>query len=182
MADRETIANIKKAGLRDITGAVLDPFAAYLIMRGLKTLKLRMDAHSSNAMQVAQYLASNEFVDAVYYPGLPDHKGHDVAKKQMSQYCGVLSFEVKSYDQAIQIMNHLEICALAVSLGDCETLIQHPASMTHAGYTKEELNKAGFSDTMIRLSVGLEDPLDIIDDLDRAMHIADEIERKRLRM
>lgn len=174
ISDRETIAAIKKAGLKDITGAVLDPFAAYFIMRGLKTLKVRMDVHSANAQRVAEYLAQSEHVSAVYYPGLPTHKGHEIAKKQMSQFSGVLSFEVKSYDQAVRIMNNVKICILAVSLGDCETLIQHPASMTHSGYTREELEAAGFSDTLIRLSVGLEDAQDIIDDLEQAMRIADE--------
>lgn len=174
VSDKETIGEIKKAGLKDITGAVMDPFAAYLILRGIKTLKLRMDAHSANAMKVAEYLAGSEHVTAVYYPGLPTHKGHDIAKKQMKQFSGVLSFEVKSYDQAVAIMNNVKVCTLAVSLGDCETLIQHPASMTHSGYTKEELIAAGFSDTLIRLSVGLEDAQDIIDDLEQAMRIAAE--------
>lgn len=171
-SDKKTISEIKKAGLKDITGSVMDPFAAYLILRGMKTLKLRMDAHSANAQKVAEYLSESEHVTAVYYPGLPGCKGHDIAKKQMKQFSGVLSFEVKSYDQAVAIMNNVKVCTLAVSLGDCETLIQHPASMTHSGYTKEELIAAGFSDTLIRLSVGLEDAQDIIDDLEQAMNIA----------
>lgn len=170
--DKETVGMIKKTGLKDITGSVMDPFAAYMILRGIKTLKLRMDAHSANAQKVAEYLAQSKHVTAVYYPGLPAHKDHEIAKKQMKQFSGVLSFEVKSYEQAVSIMNNVKICTLAVSLGDCETLIQHPASMTHSGYTKEELAAAGFSDTLIRLSVGLEDPEDIISDLEQAMNIA----------
>jgi methionine-gamma-lyase len=172
VSDRKTISEIKKVGLKDITGSVLDPFAAYLILRGIKTLKLRMDAHSSNAQKVAEYLEQSEHVTAVYYPGLSSSKGYDIAKKQMKQFSGVLSFEVKSYEQAVSIMNNVKVCTLAVSLGDCETLIQHPASMTHSGYTKEELIAAGFSDTLIRLSVGLEDAQDIICDLEQAMDIA----------
>ncbi len=174
VSDKETVAEIKRAGLKDITGSVMDPFAAYLILRGMKTLKLRMDAHSANAQKVAEYLESSKYVKAVYYPGLPSHKGYDIAKQQMKQFSGILAFEVKSYDQAVAIMNNVKICALAVSLGDCETLIQHPASMTHSAYSKEELVAAGFSDTLIRLSVGLEDPQDIIDDLEQAMRIAAE--------
>lgn len=162
----EIIANIRGVGLKDITGSVLSPHDGFLILRGLKTLKYRMDAHCQNAQKVAEYLEQHEMVNHVYYPGLPSHKGHEIAKKQMKQFGGIISFDVKGgFENAKTLINNLHICTLAVSLGDAESLIEHPASMTHSAYEKEEREAAGFSDGLIRLSVGLENAEDIIEDL-----------------
>lgn len=172
VADSERMQKIRMVGRKDITGSVLGPQEAYLILRGLKTLKIRMDAHCRNAARVAEFLAASPLVDRVYYPGLPGHPGYDIAKAQMADFGAMISFEVKSFEMAKRLLDHLELCVLAVSLGDCETLIQHPASMTHSVCTKEEIEAAGFTDRLIRLSVGLEDPADVIADLDQALRAA----------
>ena len=167
---REIIKKIHNIGLKSLSGAVMSPGDAFLILRGLKTLKVRMDVHSSNTQKVAEYLAAHPKVSRVFYPGLPDSERHDVAKKQMSQFGGVLSFETRGgYDAAVAVMNNIKMCTLAVSLGDIETLIQHPASMTHSAYSREEREAAGFTDGLIRLAVGLEEADDIIADLDQAL-------------
>ena len=161
------MGDVRRVGLKDITGSVLSPHDAFLILRGLKTLKYRMDAHCRNAQKVAEYLSRNEKVARVYYPGLSTHTGHDIAKKQMRQFGGVISFDMKGgFEGAKSLINNLHICVLAVSLGDAETLIQHPASMTHSAYSKEEREASGFTDGLVRLSVGLENAQDIIDDLE----------------
>lgn len=170
--DDDIHEKIRFKGLKDITGSVLGPQEAYLILRGLKTMKIRMDAHCRNGMLVAKFLASSPLVEKVYFPGLENHPGHAIAKKQMRDYGAMISFEVKSFEMAAKMMNSVKMIALAVSLGDCESLIQHPASMTHSAYTKEEILAAGFSDCLIRLSVGLEDAQDIIDDLQQALEAA----------
>lgn len=168
--DADIMARVRGEGQKDITGAVLSPNDAYLILRGIKTLKYRMDIHCGNAQRIAEFLAAHKGIERVYYPGLPSHPGHEIAKKQMGQYGGVISFDVKGgFDGAKGMINSLKLCVLAVSLGDAETLIQHPASMTHSAYTKEEREAAGFSDSLVRLSVGLENAQDIIDDLDQAL-------------
>ena len=157
---------VRSVGQKDITGAVLSPNDAFLILRGLKTLKYRMDAHCENARQVAQFLDKHEMIEAVYYPGLASHPGHETAARQMKQFGGMISFEVKGgFENARILIDNLKLCTLAVSLGDVETLIQHPASMTHSIYSKEERENAGFTDGLIRLSAGLENAQDIIDDL-----------------
>lgn len=172
VADSQLMQTIRMVGRKDITGSVLGPQEGFLILRGLKTLKIRMDAHCRNARKVAEYLDASPLVTAVYYPGLEEHPGHAVAKAQMADYGAMISFEVQSFDVAKRMLDHLELCVLAVSLGDCETLIQHPASMTHSTYTREEIEAAGFSDRLIRLSVGLEDPEDVIADLEQALRAA----------
>lgn len=164
---------IRLVGLKDITGAVLSPQEAYLILRGLKTLKLRMDAICANAMKIAQFLEQAPQVDKVYYPGLPDHPNYETAKKELKQFGGMIAFEMHSFEAAKKVLNSVKLCVLAVSLGDCETLIQHPASMTHSMCTKEEIEAAGFSDRLIRFSVGLEDADDLIDDLKQAFAAAE---------
>lgn len=157
-------------GLKDMTGAVVGPFEAYLIARGLKTLDIRMERHSKNAMAVAEFLEGHEKVKTVYYPGLKSCAGYETAKKQMRLPGGMITFELDaSKAECETFINSLELCSLAVSLGDTETLIQHPASMTHSTYTPEELKEAGISEGMIRLSVGLEDPEDIIADLQNGL-------------
>ena len=169
---RELMAPVRGVGLKDLTGAVLGPFEAFLILRGLKTMKLRMDQHCANAMAVAKFLESRPEVIRVYFPGLASHPGHEIAARQMKQFGGMISFEVASFAIAEKMLDNLKLCSLAVSLGDCETLIQHPASMTHSAYTKEEREAAGFSDGLIRLSVGLEEGEDIIADLAQALEAA----------
>lgn len=170
IGSQEMINNIRFVGLKDMTGAVLDPFAAYLINRGLKTLPLRMEKHCANAMKVAEFLENHPAVESVAYPGLKSFKYYDLAKKQMKLPGAMISFELKGGIEAGRtLMNSVKLCTLAVSLGDAETLIQHPATMTHSPYSKEEREAAGITDGMVRLSVGLENADDIIADLEQAL-------------
>ena len=154
-------------------GPIMSPFNAWLVLRGVKTLAVRMEKHSDSALTIAQRLEAHPKVAKVFYPGLPSHPGYAIAKKQMKKFGGMIAFEVKGgTDAGKKVMNLMELCILAVSLGDCESLIQHPASMTHASYSPEERKKAGISDGLIRLSVGLEHPDDIIADLENALTFA----------
>ena len=167
---KEFIDQVRLFGVKDMTGAVLSPFDAYLILRGMKTLQIRMDKHSKNALEVAKFLEGHKNVVKVNYPGLESFPQRELAKKQMDLPGGMIAFEVKGgLEAGKKLLNSLELCTLAVSLGDCETLIQHPASMTHSPYTAEERAEAGISDGLIRISVGLEDPEDIIDDLKQGL-------------
>ena len=167
---KEIINQIKLVGLKDMTGAVLGPQEAFYIIRGLKTFEIRMERHCKNARKIAKYLSEHEKIEKVYYPGLETHPGHDIAKKQMKDFGGMISFELKGGLEAGKVlMNNLNLCALAVSLGDTETLIQHPASMTHSPYTKEEREAAGITDGLVRLSVGIENVEDIIADLEQGL-------------
>lgn len=171
---RKEISNsIRMVGLKDITGAVLGPQEAFLILRGLKTLKVRMDTICSNTLKIVDFLRQAEQVDKVFFPGMPEHPNYETAKKELSQFGGMIAFEMRSFEEAKKVLNHVKLCVLAVSLGDCETLIQHPASMTHSMCTKEEIEAAGFSDRLIRFSVGLEDADDIIADLKQAFEAAE---------
>jgi len=158
-------------GLKDMTGAVIGAFEAYLIIRGMKTLPLRVAKHCENAQKVAEFLAAHPKVEAVYYPGLASHPGHEIAKRQMHGGFGaVIAFEVKGgFEPGKTLINSVELAKVAVSLGDCETLIEHPASMTHSPYTPEERRDVGISEGLIRLAVGLEDAEDIIADLASAL-------------
>lgn len=152
------------------TGATLGPFEAWLTLRGIKTLPLRMERHNENALKVAEFLESHPEIGRVYYPGLKSHPQHELAKRQMSGFGGVICFEVKGgLEAGVKLMNSVRLCTLAVSLGAVETLIEHPASMTHAIVPKEERLKAGITDNLVRLSVGIEDVEDIIDDLRQAL-------------
>ena len=161
------INEVKMFGLKDMTGATLGPFEAFLIMRGLKTMEIRMERHCENAKKVAEYLVKQEKVERVYYPGLETHPGYEIAKKQMQDFGAMISFEVKGGKEGgMKFVNSLSMIPIAVSLGDAETLVQHPASMTHSVYTEEELKAAGISEGLIRLSVGLENAEDIIADLE----------------
>ena len=161
------INEVKMFGLKDMTGATLGPFEAFLIMRGLKTMEIRMERHCENAKKVAEYLVKQEKVERVYYPGLETHPGYEIAKKQMQDFGAMISFEVKGGKEGgMKFVNSLSMIPIAVSLGDAETLVQHPASMTHSVYTEEELKAAGISTGLIRLSVGLENAEDIIADLE----------------
>ena len=164
------IKTVKGFGIKDMTGSVLGGFEAFLILRGLKTFELRMQRHCANAMAVAEFLTKSDKVAKVYYPGLKDHPGHDIAEKQMDGFGGVLSFEVKGGRAAGEkLLNNLKLCTLAVSLGDAETLVEHPASMTHSAYTSEELAEAGIPEGLIRASIGLENVEDIIADLEQGL-------------
>ena len=166
----EAISEIRLVGMKDMTGAVMAPFNAMLVMRGLKTLALRMDRHCASAQVVAEWLDGHPAVAKVHYPGLPGFDQADLASRQMAQPGGMIAFELEGGMQAGQaMMNRLQMIARAVSLGDAETLIQHPASMTHSTYTPEERAVHGIGDGLIRLSVGLEDVDDIVDDLDTAL-------------
>ncbi|MDF2875506.1 MAG: methionine gamma-lyase, partial [Sporomusa sp.] len=170
LGKRDFINQVRFVGVKDITGGCISPFNAWLTLRGLKTLGVRMERHCKNAMQVAQYLDNHQKVKKVYYPGLKNHPQHQLALTQMSGFGAIISFEViGGVDAGRLIMNNVTLCALAVSLGDTETLIQHPASMTHSPIPREERLKVGISDGLIRLSVGLEDPEDIIIDLAQAL-------------
>lgn len=172
VARKAVMDSIRMVGLKDITGAVLGPQEAFLILRGLKTLKVRMDAICANALKVVEFLAGSPYVKRLYFPGLSENADYAIAKKELARFGGMISFEMASFEEAKKALNEVKLCALAVSLGDCETLIQHPASMTHSMCSKEEIEAAGFSDRLIRLSVGLEDPGDIIADLRQAFEKA----------
>lgn len=163
---KDFIDQVRLFGVKDMTGSVLSPFDAYLICRGLKTLPIRMEKHCSNAQEVAQFLESHPAVEIVYYPGLISFPQHELAKKQMRLPGAMIAFELKGGIEAgKKLMNGLKLCSLAVSLGDTETLIQHPASMTHSPYSPEERAACGITDGLVRISVGLEDVEDIIQDL-----------------
>ncbi len=151
-------------------GGVLGPFEAFLVHRGIKTLHLRMQRHCENAIRIARFLESHPKVAAVRYPGLPSHPQYELAQRQMKGPGGMISFELKSgLEAGRRVMDSVRLCGLAVSLGGVETLIEHPASMTHASVTEEERSRAGITDGLVRLSVGIENPEDIIADLDQAL-------------
>ncbi len=153
-------------------GPAMSPFNAWLILRGLKTLAIRMERHSSSAMTIARWLEQHPQVERVHYPGLKSHPNHQIAKEQMKAFSGVVAFELKKGKMAGKVvMDNIQLCTLAVSLGDCETLIQHPASMTHSTYSAEDLQKAGIAEGLVRLSVELEHTDDIIADLKQAIEM-----------
>ncbi|HEX5113315.1 MAG TPA: aminotransferase class I/II-fold pyridoxal phosphate-dependent enzyme [Saprospiraceae bacterium] len=153
-----------------LTGANCSPFEAWLVYQGMKTLSLRMDKHCSNAMLIANTLEKHPEVAMVNYPGLESHPHHHIAKKQMKAFGGMMSFELKKgYEKALDTMNRLKFCSLAPTLGDVDTLILHPASSSHLKVDPDVRRKAGISDGLIRISVGIEDPQDILDDLLQAI-------------
>lgn len=159
------------AFIQNSTGAVPGPMDCFLTLRGIKTLHLRMERHSENGAEVAAFLQQHSKIEKVYWPGFTDHPNHDIAKKQMKAFGGMLSFIPKGGDlkSAIKIVEHLKIFTLAESLGGVESLAGHPASMTHASIPKEIREKSGVVDGLIRLSVGIEDVQDLIEDLDQAI-------------
>jgi cystathionine gamma-lyase len=152
-------------------GAVPGPQDSFLVLRGIKTLHLRMERHCFNGKKIAEYLKAHPKVGKVYWPGFADHPNHAIAKKQMKDFGGMLSFTLKDdrLEQAIKFMETVELFSLAESLGGVESLVNHPASMTHASIPKEERLKNGLSDTLIRLSVGVEDIEDLLNDLEKAL-------------
>jgi len=166
--DEESYNHLRK--MSNAFGGTIDPFNSFLVARGIKTLSLRMERHSENGMKVAGFLDGHEKVEKVMYPGLRSHQGHDVHARQAYGPGGLVSFELRGGLEAGKVlMNSVEMCVLAVSLGGVETLIQHPASMTHAGMDPEVRKKAGITDGLVRISVGIEDVSEIIADLERGL-------------
>jgi methionine-gamma-lyase len=164
------IQQIRLFGVKDMTGAVLSPFNAMLILRGLKTLELRVQRHAASAQAIAERLQAHPAVHAVHYPGLESFPQHDLAQRQMALPGGMIAFRVRGgYEAGKRVMNRLTLIQRAVSLGDAETLIQHPASMTHSTYPVEQLIAHGIMPDLVRLSVGLEDVRDIWADLGAAL-------------
>ncbi len=150
-------------------GGILSPFDAWLCLRGTKTLPVRMKQHGESAMKVAHWLSKQKKIKKVYYPGLPEHPQYQLAKRQMKNFGGMISFDLGSLDAAKRFLKKVRLCALAESLGGVETLISHPATMTHASIPYEQRQKIGVTDGLVRISVGLEDVEDIIADLKRAL-------------
>lgn len=166
----EDMAEVRMVGVKDMTGSVLAPFNAMLVLRGLKTLALRVERHARSAQEVAEMLSAHSQVAAVFYPGLESFPQHDLAKRQMNGFGGMIAFELTGgYAAGIDMMNRLQLIRRAVSLGDAETLIQHPASMTHSTYSREEREAHGISEGLVRISVGLEDVSDVMADLHQAL-------------
>ena len=156
--------------LQNAVGAVPGPLDCFLVLRGTKTLALRMERHCDNARRIAEHLARHPEVAKVHYPGLPSHRGRDIAKRQMRDFGGMISFELKAdVYRALRMASSCKVFSLAESLGGVESLIGHPASMTHGSIPREERLKAGLTDGLIRLSVGIEDADDLIADLDQAI-------------
>jgi cystathionine beta-lyase/cystathionine gamma-synthase len=150
-------------------GGILSPFDSWLCLRGTKTLAVRMDRHNENAGRVALFLTNHPAVGKVYYPGLPDHPQHELAKRQMTGFGGMIAFDVGSIKKANRILKKVRICSLAESLGGVETLISHPASMTHASVPQKQREAFGITEGLVRISVGIEDADDIIADLSNAL-------------
>lgn len=179
IGSEELITPIRKGVTSKICGTTPSPFNSFLILRGLQTMELRMERHGRNGLAVAQYLESVPYVKKVYYPGLDSYPQHELAKRLMhDNYGGIMSFELKDeingmdgFEACKKVVNALKIASIAVSLGDPGTLIQHPASMTHANMSKEARAEAGIKDSLIRLSAGLENAKDIIADFEQAFAI-----------
>ncbi len=156
--------------LQNAVGAILSPFDSFLILRGTKTLALRMKQHDANGRIIAGFLAEHPKVKKVYYPGLGDHPQHERAKKLLSGFGGMIAFDLGSLAGARAVLDNVKLCALAESLGGVETLISHPATMTHASVPEAKRQQLGITDGLVRISVGVEDVEDIIDDIDQALN------------
>jgi cystathionine beta-lyase/cystathionine gamma-synthase len=150
-------------------GAILSPFDSFLVLRGTKTLAVRMEAHDKNGRVVASFLEEHPRVSKVYYPGLASHPQHELAKRQQSGFGGMVAFETGSLENARKVLESVKLCTLGESLGGVESLISHPASMTHASVPEEKRNALGITDGLVRVSVGIEDVEDIVADLDQAL-------------
>ena len=155
--------------IQNAEGAILSPFDSWLVLRGTKTLALRMAQHNINGLALAEFLATHAAVRSVLYPGLPSHPQHELAKRQMRGFGGMLSFDVGTFENARLVCNGVKLMALAESLGGVETLVCHPATMTHASVPAEQRAAIGLTDSLVRISVGIEDPQDLIDDLAQAL-------------
>jgi cystathionine gamma-lyase/cystathionine beta-lyase len=159
------------AFIHNSCGATPGPMDSFLVLRGIKTLHLRMERHCTNGKIIAEFLKTHPKIEKVYWPGFPSHPNHDIAKKQMRGFGGMISFDLKSKskEEAFKIASSVKVFSLAESLGGVESLINHPASMTHASIPKEERDKAGVTDSLLRLSVGIEDADDLLDDIKQAL-------------
>jgi cystathionine beta-lyase/cystathionine gamma-synthase len=157
--------------VQNAAGAILSPFDAFLVLRGTKTLHLRMPRHEENACAVAPFLFQHPKVQGVYWPGFPDHPGHAVHKRQASGFGALLSFDLGSLEAAKRVLGRVRLCSLGESLGGVETLISHPATMTHAGYTQAERDALGITNGLVRISVGCEDAADLVADLEQALAV-----------
>jgi len=155
--------------VQNSSGAILSPHDSWLVLRGIKTLVVRMERHESNGRAIAQHLARHPKIRKVNYPGLPDHPQHALAKKQMSGFGALISFDLGSYEKAAAFLSRVRLCSLGESLGGVETLISHPATMTHASIPEEERNRLGVTPGLVRISVGIEDVEDLVADLDAAL-------------
>ena len=155
--------------IQNAEGAILSPMDSWLVLRGTKTLSVRMAQHNLNGQAIAEFLAAHPKVQKVIYPGLPDHPQHDLARRQMNGFGGMVSFDVGSFEGARRVCNRVQLMALAESLGGVETLISHPASMTHASVPPERRAEIGLTESMVRISAGIEDPDDLIADLRQAL-------------
>jgi cystathionine beta-lyase/cystathionine gamma-synthase len=155
--------------IQNAAGAILSPFDSWLVLRGTKTLTLRMAQHNANGMALAGFLATHPKVSSVLYPGLPSHPQHDLAKRQMRGFGGMVSFDVGTFEAARRVCNRVKLMSLAESLGGVETLISHPATMTHASVPPERRKEIGLTDSLVRISAGVEDVADLIDDLTQAL-------------
>src|SRR6202163_3357190 len=159
----------KLAFMQKAAGAILSPFECWLVLRGVKTLAARMEQHDRSGRIVARFLAEHKRVKNVFYPGLPDHPQYELAKQQMSGFGSMITFETGSLNNAKKMLKKVRVCSLGESLGGVETLISHPATMTHAALGEKGRKAIGITDGMVRISVGIEDVEDIVDDLDRAL-------------
>jgi cystathionine gamma-lyase/cystathionine beta-lyase/cystathionine gamma-lyase/homocysteine desulfhydrase len=155
--------------IQNSVGAILSPFDSFLVLRGTKTLAVRMEAHDKNGRAVAAFLEEHPKIQKVYYPGLASHPQHELARRQQTGFGGMVAFETGSLDNAKKVLENVKICTLGESLGGVETLISHPATMTHASIPADKRNFLGISDGLVRISVGIEDIEDIIEDLDQAL-------------
>jgi cystathionine beta-lyase/cystathionine gamma-synthase len=155
--------------IQNAAGAILSPFDSWLVLRGTKTLTVRMAQHNANGMALAEFLATHPKVVQVIYPGLASHPQHDLAKRQMRGFGGMVSFDVGTFEAARRVCNRVRLMSLAESLGGVETLISHPATMTHASVPPERRQEIGLTDSLVRISAGIEDVADLIDDLKQAL-------------
>lgn len=169
IAGKKELVENARHSIGKLYGGNIAPQVAWLVLRGIKTLALRMEKHNNNASAIANVLADNPKVSATFYPGLANHQNHLIAKKQMSGFGGMIAFDIGSVEAGKTLVNNVKVCTLATSLGGVETIIQHSASMTHATLSREERLKAGVTDGLIRLSVGIENADDLIADLENAL-------------
>ncbi|MGC2502982.1 MAG: PLP-dependent aspartate aminotransferase family protein, partial [Silvibacterium sp.] len=162
---KENFAFVQKC-----TGGILSPFECWMVLRGVKTLTVRMKQHDASGRKIAEFLAGHKKVGKVFYPGLASHPQYELAKRQMSGFGALISFETGSLENANAMLRRVKICTLGESLGGVETLISHPATMTHAAIGEEARAKLGITDGLVRISVGIEDVKDLVSDLDQALN------------
>jgi cystathionine gamma-lyase/cystathionine beta-lyase/cystathionine gamma-lyase/homocysteine desulfhydrase len=171
VVSNDAAATARLQFLQNAVGAVPGPFDCFLVLRGLKTLAVRMDRHESNARAIAAWLAKHPKIEKIYYPGLPDHPGHALHQRQASGFGGMIAFDTGSVERGAAVLRGTRVFALAESLGGVESLISHPATMTHASVPRVEREKAGLTDGLVRISVGIEDLADLQSDLERALSV-----------